>query len=694
MITATLALFVHSCTGQVTFEIPAGPIDKVVARLGEECGIKLDVEKQLRSQNLLLRITDRPVDKVLTLVAQVSGGVWEDTGTGKVLRTDRAAERKAEEVRRKAFEAEIDKIVGDAKTYKTLTAKEAETVVKEVVERDQTQDGRSWQVYEKDAEKTPQRRFLKRVMSLVGTKTLGSLWNERRVVFSTSPTRVQRPLPPQVAEAYATLVAETKIQAEAIQSIAAGQEQRGFYSPLLQQPVVAERPAAILLVYSRSEMSPQQTFSVSTVQESGLDELANCTVDPSGLARSLEAPKPFITGLEGDVEFSDYSLQVMDSVAPFLGAQTDKTAQTLPWLRQEFGRLPDSAFTTSIVSDILLQGLRQKKLDAVVSIPDFAFMVGAQARRGGGPAKLQTTWDLLFGTGFLDTTLDDGTLTAKTGDKLPAFRTLPKEAIAKLCRAFAAKSDPRDALADYALACRDEQEAVYGLLIAQFAYQRLQGMSMNVNGSFRLLRIYGRLDASAKQAARKGGVKLLVASLNPAAREDLRVLTFEDYPSVTSAPQLDQETPRVSRSEVQEPTIRLPDGLPATGELFLTLKSKDSLFRTRSWNGTGRNTAVDPVDPANVAYDIAFQERSGSDGGVTKFANATMQVLELVTRFGANAVHTAQMKVMPDLESAELVTWDKLPEGQRKIIADALPNARKAYEGMQQGAPGRIKPGP
>ena len=71
-----------------------------------------------------------------------------------------------------------------------------------------------------------------------------------------------------------------------------------------------------------------------------------------------------------------------------------------------------------------------------------------------------------------------------------------------------------------------------------------------------------------------------------------------------------------------------------------------------------------------------------------------MQILTLVSKFGPTTVHSASLQLMPELTPGDLKTWDKLPEDQRKAISEALPNARKSYEGYQPGLPpGRIKPG-
>ncbi|MBS1715640.1 MAG: hypothetical protein JST30_15030 [Armatimonadetes bacterium] len=691
---STIALLL-AARGTVTVELPAAPIETVVAQFGEAARLKLDVERELRPKNLLIRLTDRSVEEGLKLIAEVSGGVWDDTGDGKVLRVDRAAAKRGDGIRRKAFEAEVAKLTDEASDFHTLTSGEAEAAVKEVVAREQGSNEQRWDAYEKDADKTPQRRFLKRVLALTGVRALGDLYQSRRVVFSTNPTRVQRALPTQVWDAYATFLKEAQVQKDAIESVSERRPNEGYYSPLLQQAAVsAERPAAILLVYSRSAMSPQGTFSLCTVHPSGLNDLSQCSIDPTGLQRSIETPRSVVTGLEGDVAFSEHSELAIAAVSPFLGGKTPGADKALAWFRNELADLPKSDVMTCVVSDILIQGARAKKMDVVASVPDFAFMVGAQARRNGSVVKLQAAWDLLLGTGFLDSEVKDGVLTAKTGDKLPLFRTLPKEAVARLCREMSSKKSALDALADYCLGCQDEEEALYGMMMAQLGYKRLRNLAFTANQSFRLMRIYARLDPSARAAAKADGAKIQVGTLGPAGREDLRVLLFEDQPTVSSVPNVDDTGRRPSPEEVHEPTIRLPEGLPGFGELVLTLKDKSSLFRARVWNGDIESATIDPVEPQNLAYDIAYQERVGSEAGVSKFVNGSMQILTLVSRFGPQTFHSAVLRLMPEIESSSLVTWDKLPADQRKTIEEALPNARKAYEGLQQGAPGRIKPLP
>ncbi len=302
------------CAGQsldlpqkVTLTIPASRLKPAVEALAKAGNTHLEVAPQIASEIVVLDVTNIPLQDALKKIAEVSSAKW--VKEGQVLRliadTDK---RQAEELEsRKMRVARIAKAMtgmldqdGRAPSAPTTTTAAAAAQV----ERSESRPGRSDE---------PLMKALSRLVASVGATNLATLEQGQRVVFSSSPTRMQKPLGSAAAAIVASLIREQAalIAAEATKpKRTKNEEDEG--GPLRE---AIETPAKTLLIFSRSIGSDDISVALRLYNSEGTvvteqNDVLSTIVEGSDAPKDLPAAKD-------QIAFSTESKALLATISSF-----------------------------------------------------------------------------------------------------------------------------------------------------------------------------------------------------------------------------------------------------------------------------------------------------------------------------------------------------------------------------------------
>lgn len=203
-----LAIVVSTCctTGNsspseknVTFRHAAASVRRVIENLSKETGLRLECSAAMEGEIVLVSVTDVPVQQLLDKIASVSAGSWSEKDgvrtlvrSSKALQQDRQKELAPRLALVKQFQSEARAIASKPFDPKAMVA-EAEGM------------GYSTMRYViRDAQrKTPASRAIGKLFASLDPCKVAALATGERMVFSTSPTRLQLPMPGNAVSALA-----------------------------------------------------------------------------------------------------------------------------------------------------------------------------------------------------------------------------------------------------------------------------------------------------------------------------------------------------------------------------------------------------------------------------------------------------------------------------------------------------------
>lgn len=170
---------------QVSLDLPVGPAHRIVASVAEKSGMNLKVEDHFAKDILFVRVQDVDVEDVLTKIAEVTAGRWRTLSDGtRILGPDPGALNRHEAEFRKR---RVDFLGNKMRAYTDETLNSWY--------RPEIPDYAKREGYENlsadEFRPNPSSFLLAKCVALLNPSVLGSLKKGDRMVFSTTPTRMQ-----------------------------------------------------------------------------------------------------------------------------------------------------------------------------------------------------------------------------------------------------------------------------------------------------------------------------------------------------------------------------------------------------------------------------------------------------------------------------------------------------------------------
>lgn len=710
----------------VSAEVRAASAPIAIAELSKQVGYPLEAMSSTKDDILIIKVDKAPLKELLNRIAKATNTEWEQTATGmRLVRTDAIRrQEKAEEhaVLTKEIQESFNKMAKRLTEDGELTERGAGLTAERLVAMNERQSSGSttaidWRDHQRLNSQAPAYRLLRKISPNLDAATLASIPNNRNIVFSTQPTRMQRPMPGNIQPLLQTFVKEQTIWAKAIKT---ARERRGgqnnYYFENMADPSQS-KIGKVLLILHRSEQSRGIQLRLSIADEKGramgsAQESLGWSWEDSN-KELQEAQKD--SANEEAMKFTGATKLIAESMQEAFKAARQNNGQPKVDLSPEAKEVllnPDKIEPLSLIaSEAFFETARIKKLNVVCSAPDMLmFGVGPMVEGSPKPAAFMASLKIYA----VDTQLKDGWLVAKphVSSEIRAQRTDRVVLGQYLRRAVKEGRITIDNRAEFAYRSGKEQEDYMPMFLLTML--GLIGNEM-YGGEWDALRLYGSLTANQRQLA-KAGQPIPFRSLQPGQLEIIRHVVFDspwsrlsmNYEASDWAEMQNDDGVYHMAGLSNEATEILPNGFTGTETLTITEQNEPKFFaKPDSEAGTQMYYGEQAYDTNSLAYEIFQNERPElfpwrnqpgyPKGAITKLRMGTQRQVT----FQATLTKRASMHMQltdKSYQGAEM-SVDKLPADVKKQIQDNLAKIREQHKNAKApnwnpGGGGGVNPPP
>ena len=686
---AILLCTVASSFGQeldipVTYTTKAVPLHKILNDLSKTSGVKLTAAADLEDEPLILRIDKVPLQQAMDKMADVFAADWVNHQTyWRLERSDEkiAAVRKTiNEKRLAAITKSIQNIVNEQDKIPLLNQQSAEALVqnlytsaKKRAAGDPVDDNAINEFYRM----LPEVRLAVSILVNMDPQDLAALPLNRKTVFSSSPNTLQRPFPAISSDLFKQYDAQKSLIYAANEKIVP-QDERGLetwtWGPgrnklgrIVAKTVPDIRQQSLYLEFTFFDVDGQM---ISQDQENLAD------VD-------WEADQKHYVDARQQAQKTGFALgPIAQDIAP--RTIDRKSAELRPLSSPATDALLHPTTTDPLsmaTSDTILGAAERDGVNAICLAPDNAEYWALNAGRLG-KTSLETFQSVGTRECNLTFSEDNGWLVVKPIDPLTVAKVrMPRPALEKFiqdssAQGFVSIDTAADLLGSVSIDADDTIAYNY------VTYLLPNGQLFAMGAVPDLLRFYGSLADSTKDAAAKGTLQLHVREFDDDQKELLRRFLFEGI----NNPEESDTAATISNIHLLDPTDFIPTGVSDDAIVTLTDKRGAAYFaREEQFSGGAFELAI-PNDA--LAYEIAQSQAPQyfpvlNPPKLRALTTGTHRVLTLKLMSGTKTMqdsagedHYASDKMMPvDQFIASLPSADR--EKLEAEIAQLIERAKK-----------------
>lgn len=570
----------------VTFTHRAAPIGRVLAQLSERTKIKFEALPAVAGDVVLVSVKDVPLQDLMQKIATVTSAEWRQDGD--IYRLAPSAGIRNREAQ--------DEFAARVTAVRTSLAKRIKESTPPPRGAATTAPAKPGEDDEEEAFDMPMGAFggggdaaLLKLVQNVDLKAIAALRPNDRVVFSTQPTRTQRPLPGNPTALINTLVAEHNAN---VKKAGAGADldetPQGVEIPQFVRDMVNQSTKPIgevtkgLLIASRMGMGGFGGVNLELRlydREGKVAYKANSMLSSEfspAVARAVEMAQGKVQApatKKTPIELSPETKLIGDSLGKAMGM----TGITLKPELKAIVYHPDVYDPLSFLpTDSLLALAKKQGRPIVANIPDE--MDAISSPEMGGSRTIEDVEDELKSAEQIRAITDPTFLLIKPAKPATAREErLDRAALTALMQVVETKGIPTlDDVAAYAVKAPNPMNGGIGQAYVMVLAPGAFAASMTGFTNWDALRFYGLLSPEARRGLSTGS-RLPFATLNPAQAAQLQKMAFSTMAN------LQVETPG-QKSEAEsmasmmrmfgmgadrdfrtEPTEVMPNGLPGDG---------------------------------------------------------------------------------------------------------------------------------
>lgn len=695
-----ISLILAQASPAITYRAGAQTLGRAIAAIAAQSKIPMIARGAIAEDVVVIAVKEAAPDELRKRIAAATTGQWQQDGNTFVLVRDetKARQQEQEELARmgERFAKRIQENARPVLDSPALTAAAAEKHLQQLAKineqvRQQSQ-GVTLEGVNLEPGGTPQERLMARILILMDPKEIAALPPDSRSVYSTSPTRMQRPLPSGAIQALGQFATEYGVwQSVAERYKPTDPENQfvdfGFFGPL------KSRPARAVLIATKWGEGLAVSFELKVVDERGrVLSNASAGIDATSSMVGKEDAEPTVVEGEKPIQLSKDSIDVLTLRSGMLNPAVPQTLR--PELRAKLLNPEESDPMLFGPSDFLLGIADQEGKNFVAAVPDATFDLALGAT-GATPSRarlgLRAAETMQFST--------DGnwTLAGPLWPALSRRRHMPRHLLGQMARELEKPgAGSLDALSRLAVQLGGTSAPPLAM-----AYIGMLQPAVSANLDFAvwdLLKFYGALTPSQK-AMPGGQAQLRIGSLETAAKGALTRLVFF---STTSVPlgqfqvitETEEGAPQQEMGESikMEPTEAMPDGLPLDGAVIL--ESNDASVAIGF--GGGSFSAED------LGTQLAMRERPEIFPFVSesplpaKFTMAQRRTLMISMQLEGQVISTYMLSDLRGTDST-WVALSGLPQAFRDQVERSKKEAREAFKnvgtnGLGSGGGSNIPP--
>jgi len=673
----------------VSATVRAMPAPKAIAELAKQTGVPLTAMQSVKDDVLIIRVKDVPLGVLMDKIATTIHAGWEKDGDGyRLVRTD--AMRRQEEAmdvveETKLYEAGIQAKRKALDVLGVLDDKKATYVVQRLKAIHDRMDpngvfvsNNDWRSTQEVTDQSPANRALLRVCAMLKAEDLAKLPYNKRIVYSTQPTRMQVQMPGNMSQIMADFKRETALMADANSRIMGGAERSWMFGDQSLYGQSAGVPTKVLLSAFKNPYFGGIQLQLQIANEKGKlmgTANSNFSRDYEAMSKTMAAEnnqkeEPIKLSPDSEALRDKMSVLIRPNATPAGPLPADVLAKVL--------KPEDNDPLSFVVTDVLFEVARAKNLNLVAAPPDIALMaMTAMPATKPSAALTMLTMPELGGV------VADGWLTeeAPTQSQFRSDR-IDRPSLGNLLRAAMKKGKLTiDDAAAFALKNGSDQTAwllsVFLATLGQ-ADARFQGWNWDA------LRLYGTFTPSQSRTF-QAKQPLSLQALTPQQQAIVHKMVFDSqYVNLNMAPQVQmaggnqqEDFEAFYNGLGREPTEAMPNGIPFDGTLTVEFQ-RDSVVFLGNVDGNPQWMTNRAFTATELAWEVYQRERkdlfpwmSDSNQGPVKFDKL---------RLGDRLLVNMTFKFTKVLTMATSLQENTYGEGQEFSISNLPDSFKKAYE--------------
>jgi hypothetical protein len=657
----------------VTLEARTQSLAKLLEGLSEDVGIRLEADATTARELVVVRVRDVPLPTLMAKLAETIDAEWVERG-GRHTLTRPAARaqaqvRKEERQRLESLAKRLEEISLGHARQGALDEGAAERLALRIADLAQTGVRGTYRDIRSLSELTPSSRLIARLLPKVGPVEMAAIPAGRRVVFSTSPNRMQRALPREALDEVLTFAREQNLLASALEGrLAPRNSAQGSYLPydLDNASTIDAPPAKVLLAVHHTERDSYQA-EVVVADESGKILARH--------QRSVQTSFEDFASTIASAPTGDNERAVELQEDGRLFADWIKhAARGLPNTPKPAGRLREILLHPErhellelVLPDILLAFARSRDHHLIAHVDDLSFMMGSIfATEGATPTA---AIHVLTQEGNLDLQTEDGWSLLR--QRRPAYERemrTDRAVLGRLLRDVVTQEKITiDLMARNLHLLPPLEEITLSVWLAMMLGGREIEEYMQKDGRS-ALKVYAMLDREQRSALGAGKALEMrtLSSAQQAVIADMafnrRAMTYGNVSPMFGSPR---------NALTSEPTEAMPNGLPGGATLSGSISTEATVIGIRE--GVRKTYTVQ-----SMAFEEFRRERPGFLGGPEPGARFTQFLTGSWTRIGFHVRYTEILSHRLELtqhdedEGGRSVPYDRLPEEFRAAVTKQL----------------------
>lgn len=641
--TTILSLYFLHLTGRqepnprITFEAPGLLMSVGLEQLSTASGVRLMASPQTKDQALIVYVKDVPLQDLMAKIADCAGAEWvkEEAGyrlvrTASLLRKQEEAHVRMETEKIAKAQAKLrDALARDGEFNDTL-ARSLAAQVQSIVDEARRSNGRlaNWNHQQNVGHGLPAGRLARGLAIALDPIELQNLDRPGRMVFSSTPNRMQFPLPKSFSQLLAQYEAEhvrLDSQLPSGEPHEVGGLNAEIHNLLVRKKIVDRRPAKVLLEVRRNEFAGGLGLTLFVANRAGTvleRAYENLAMDPA-MAGPPPAPPPALPG-ESPINLSLRSKAMAEALRSAIRSQGN-----------EFPEIPEPA------RQVFLNPERHTLSELILA----EMLIGAAKARGKNLVATPTELGGFFGTVILSTAPSftpsqilaqletfimecqfkeaEAWFTLGISDPVLLRRSaFDRAALGRMIRAAVARQSVTvEEAAAFASTTPPEFERqfamLYLMLCSPAAGRNFERMS------WQALRFHGMLGPAQSQAFADGQA-IPFSRLTPAQQALFHDLIFGNSDSMgeerrrqaRNRPPEEADLFGYSESLRWQPTERYPNGLGPAAKVVRRETSGDAVLAKGTYDG---HPTEREFDLNGLAYHLWSQSRNANAGPEPEF---------------------------------------------------------------------------
>lgn len=693
-----LSILAAASVANVTFQSRAAQVGPLLDALSTANKIKLKAVGPLARQVVLVDVKDQPLDVFMKHLAAVTAGAWTQNGdtyelaeSQSLVKADEAADIA---LRAKGFARSLAnqvKAAGGQPTSETDIYRMLADL-KSTWDQIQTNpDDPSGSLYEK-AQKIqdalPVTQFVRKVLVSIPPAELAALPLDTRVVFSTNPNRMQRPLGNIAQRGLAQFAQEFSMLNAAMARFP--REQQDMFTGTIGGFLSRGTPSKLILACTRYAGDNVSIEAQVVDQRGGI--LASNSTNLSGMEFGEEAwtgpvKDPAIkkeVPIDPQIDKNETVLKISEESKTYYalasrGADGSKGGLELVQepLKSKVMNPEQYDPLSYGISDLLIGAAADKKKPIIALVPDNAYLYE------GGAIKASQLFKQLEDMSVMTITDKDGWLLGRPARPSDArLSRVNRTAYGQLLRTVYQQG--RINLGNIAKFSIDQgNNPGYDSFYVQTLYSFFGGFLAGYDlSNWEANRFYGYLGEQGRQ--QMAGKVVNFQSLPAEAQRELAKLVYKQpaiqIGSFDEIPSTDQNGEATSFNPCLDPTERLPNGIPGNTQVRLTLMQDPVVIPAAGF--------AYPLGASELASQVAMEERPdlfpwAQEAKLPdRFKMATRASYSFDFQFGGSLMYQLQQWDY-EMKDNQVITRSQLPASFKEEYEKQIKEMREAYKNMK-----------